>query len=362
MPGGKPAGLFIHSTGADNPHVRRYAGNVTGSDPLIGNNPNGNGFTQWTDESGRNRAGQAVPCPNAVMGLATDLKPITVLIMNDEDCPWCAGRGNLATAQRNGFNTDSANWVSYWQVEICEDQRQVTVYGVRNPFNPAQYAKLMYDETVNFAIDFFIAYFDGKPSAVTNRTLLGHADANRLGIASGHADPWHWWNKHGYTLNGFIADVQRGLRNNQPAPTPTPQPTPTPIPTPAPSNSTIINGSIVTITPGARYGGLSTSRGKAVPASQFAPKRHTVADIRTHSGVREARLREINSWVAVSSLSLVGGTPAPNPQTIHTVVRGDTMSGIAQRYGVTLNALRAANPQITNINVINVGQRINIPR
>jgi len=37
------------------------------------------------------------------------------------------------------------------------------------------------------------------------------------------------------------------------------------------------------------------------------------------------------------------------------------MSGIAQRFGITLNQLIAANPQIPNPNLINVGQRIIIP-
>ena len=40
---------------------------------------------------------------------------------------------------------------------------------------------------------------------------------------------------------------------------------------------------------------------------------------------------------------------------------GDTMSGIAGRFGVSLYALEKANPQVTNPNVISVGQRLNIP-
>lgn len=47
--------------------------------------------------------------------------------------------------------------------------------------------------------------------------------------------------------------------------------------------------------------------------------------------------------------------------TTYTVVRGDTMYLIAQRYGITLNELISANPQITNPNYIQVGQLINIP-
>ncbi|HZV02796.1 MAG TPA: GH25 family lysozyme [Planctomycetota bacterium] len=62
-----------------------------------------------------------------------------------------------------------------------------------------------------------------------------------------------------------------------------------------------------------------------------------------------------------------GGSPAPaptsggsNPST-YTVQRGDTLSGIAARFGVSLAALEAANPQITNPNLIYPGQVLNLP-
>ena len=64
-------------------------------------------------------------------------------------------------------------------------------------------------------------------------------------------------------------------------------------------------GSTVTIKSGAVYGGLSTTRGKVVPAAQLAPKVHTVSKIQTNKGVSEALLSDISSWVAVSSLTEV---------------------------------------------------------
>ena len=64
-------------------------------------------------------------------------------------------------------------------------------------------------------------------------------------------------------------------------------------------------GSTVTIKSGAVYGGLSTTRGKAVPAAQLAPKVHTVSKIQTNKGVSEALLSDISSWVAVSGLTEV---------------------------------------------------------
>lgn len=58
----------------------------------------------------------------------------------------------------------------------------------------------------------------------------------------------------------------------------------------------------------------------------------------------------------------LGGMP---PETcsgfIYTVMSGDTLWNISQRFGVSLQALINANPQITNPNRIFPGQRICIP-
>lgn len=59
------------------------------------------------------------------------------------------------------------------------------------------------------------------------------------------------------------------------------------------------------------------------------------------------------------------GTPAPT-STIspdaktYTVVAGDTLSAIAQRYNLTLDQLLALNPTLTRDSVINVGQVVNV--
>lgn len=64
-------------------------------------------------------------------------------------------------------------------------------------------------------------------------------------------------------------------------------------------------GSVVMIKDGAVYGGLSSTRGKIVPAAQRGGKKHTVDKVQTNKGVKEAKLKEINSWVAVASLTAV---------------------------------------------------------
>ncbi|MGE5509011.1 MAG: LysM peptidoglycan-binding domain-containing protein [Chitinophagales bacterium] len=54
--------------------------------------------------------------------------------------------------------------------------------------------------------------------------------------------------------------------------------------------------------------------------------------------------------------------PPPCPQRpIHTVARGETLYLLARRYGTTVAALQGANPQLTNPNVLAIGQQLCIP-
>lgn len=57
--------------------------------------------------------------------------------------------------------------------------------------------------------------------------------------------------------------------------------------------------------------------------------------------------------------------PAPKPQPtttgLYTVRSGDTMSAIAQAHGISIAVLEAANPQVHNPNLIYVGQVLHVP-
>ena len=53
-------------------------------------------------------------------------------------------------------------------------------------------------------------------------------------------------------------------------------------------------------------------------------------------------------------------TPAPSGETVYIVVKGDTLSGIASKYGTTYQTLASYNG-IANPNKIYVGQKIKIP-
>ncbi|AKL96260.1 spore coat assembly protein SafA [Clostridium aceticum] len=67
------------------------------------------------------------------------------------------------------------------------------------------------------------------------------------------------------------------------------------------------------------------------------------------------------NYIAPMMNMQVPGPPACPGGTVYTIQPGDTMFRIANRYGIDLQALIRANPQIPNPNVIYVGQRICIP-
>jgi LysM repeat protein len=52
----------------------------------------------------------------------------------------------------------------------------------------------------------------------------------------------------------------------------------------------------------------------------------------------------------------------PAATTIYKVKKGDTMTGIAAKYGITLKALMKLNPKIKDASKIHIGQSIIVPK
>jgi LysM repeat protein len=92
-------------------------------------------------------------------------------------------------------------------------------------------------------------------------------------------------------------------------------------------------------------GGSSTNPGNPPPSTAVPPTSSTVT----------------NNYYTTNNYYNSAPVTSPSYNGTYVVQYGDTFSGIASRYGISVGALWAANPSIQNINVIYVGQVIYIP-
>jgi LysM repeat protein len=68
------------------------------------------------------------------------------------------------------------------------------------------------------------------------------------------------------------------------------------------------------------------------------------------------------SVAATVTPELTSAEPAPTAAAnTYAVKSGDTLIGIAAKHGITLKALQAANPQVTDPRMLQVGQQLVIP-
>ena len=85
----------------------------------------------------------------------------------------------------------------------------------------------------------------------------------------------------------------------------------------------------------------------------------TVSSIAAANNITNVNLISIGQVLTIPGS---GGTttPPPSSSTTYTVKSGDTLSAIAARYNTTVSSIAAAN-NITNVNLIRVGQVLTIP-
>lgn len=173
----RPKGVMVHSTGANNPMLRRYVGP---DDGLLGVNKNGN---HW------NRAGVNA-CVHAFIGKLDDGSVATYQTLPWDHRGWHAGTG---TSGKSANNTH----VSF---EICED-------GLTDP----GYFALVYREAAELVAMLCKEYgLDPKADGV----VICHAEGYRRGIASGHGDVEHWFPRFGKTMDDFRAEVARIMKED----------------------------------------------------------------------------------------------------------------------------------------------------
>ena len=164
-----PKGIMVHSTGANNPNLRRYVGP---DDGLLGANTNGNTWNQAKP------GGQSV-CVHAFIGKLKDGAIATYQTLPWDMRGWHAG-GN-ANNTHIGF-------------EICEDG-----------LTDAAYFGKVYQEAVDLCVHLCQLYH------LTEKDIICHSEGYKKGIASNHADVMHWFPKHGKNMDIFRADVKAAL-------------------------------------------------------------------------------------------------------------------------------------------------------
>ena len=181
-----PKGIVVHSTGANNPYLKRY---LAPDDGIIGKNSYGN---DW------NRSGLDVAV-HAFIGKDKNGKVKCYQTLPYNICCWGVGSGS-----KGSYNYNPA----YIQFEICEDDLTDKKYCT---------------ETYNKAVDFCV--YLCKAYGINVNNIVGHYEAHKKGYGSNHADPQHWWKKHGYSMDGFRKAVKSKLTNSakeepkKPAPT-----------------------------------------------------------------------------------------------------------------------------------------------
>lgn len=168
-----PRGVMIHSTGANNPNLRRY---VQPDDGILGVNPNNN---DW------NRPGLDVAV-HAFVGLTQAGEVAAYQILPWEYRAWhCGGSGND----------------THLSFEICEDDLEDEDY-FEKTYQAAM--ELTAELCRKFGLD-----------PLAPGVVIDHAEGADLGIASNHADVDHWWSRFGVSMDDFRAGVARLLQKEE---------------------------------------------------------------------------------------------------------------------------------------------------
>ena len=171
-----PKGVMIHSTGANNPYLRRY---IQPNDGLLGTNTYDN---DW------NRPGIAV-CVHAFIGKLADG---TVAVY--QTLPW---------DMRGWHGGGSAN-NTHISFEICEDALE-----------DREYFDTVYSAAV--ALTAYLCHrFSLDP--LTPGVVIDHNEGYDLGIASNHSDVSHWFPRFGKSMNTFRRDTAAALKEETPMP------------------------------------------------------------------------------------------------------------------------------------------------
>lgn len=172
-----PKGVQVHSTGANNPWLRRYVGP---DDGRLGKN-------QYNNHS--NQPGSDV-CASAYIGkLANGEIAVYQSLPWDMRC-WLSGSGS------NG----NANVLGYIGFEICEDGLTDEKY-----FCDVMHVAML----LTAHLCELIGRMPDELTATGRYVVMDHAEMHAAGIASNHGDIKHWLKKYGMNMDSFRKEVRK---------------------------------------------------------------------------------------------------------------------------------------------------------
>lgn len=164
-----PKGIMVHSTGANNPWLKRYVGP---DDGLLGKN-------QYNNHWNQDKPGGRQVCVHAFIGKLADGSIATYQTLPWNHRGWHAG--GTANNSHIGF-------------EICEDG-----------LTDASYFFAVYKEALELCVYLCKLY------GFSEKDIICHSEGYKRGIASNHGDVMHWFPKHGKSMDTFRADVKKLL-------------------------------------------------------------------------------------------------------------------------------------------------------
>ncbi len=174
----KITGIMIHSTGANNPHLRRYVGPDDGK----------LGVNKYNNHWNTAKPDGVNVCVHGFIGKDKDGDIRTYQTLPWNMVGWHSGSGRLGSAR-------NANKNGYIGIEICEDN-----------LLDAAYFNAVYKEAVELCV------YLCKRYKINPRNIICHSEGYKMGIASNHADVMHWFPKHGKSMDSFRDDVEAALK------------------------------------------------------------------------------------------------------------------------------------------------------
>lgn len=151
----KPVGIVVHSTACNqtNPYVF---------------------YNSWNNPN----------TPKAVHAFI-GIKPGTNQAITVQNLPWTMKCWGCASGRNGSWNDTRI------QFEICEDNT-----------NNKEYLNLLYVEAVELCAILCYKF------SIQTCDIQCHQEGYKLGYASNHSDVFHWWDKHGFTMDQFRKDVR----------------------------------------------------------------------------------------------------------------------------------------------------------